>query len=185
MSHHLGAATSTPQRIRVHSEDNILVSESLLANVSRGIYHHEPIYGGYAPGKGSTEAGKSNRQTFFAMVESINSNYIFMICRAFCLWNCPRSPVKTSSSSSSEAIDERPPGYRQPQWYFTTNLCIQKYSQHRSLWNIQAKHYSRLIYDNVTHFPSHRYPVNRITQHVKCSTKSVIHILLLIFVVLL
>jgi len=51
VSHQIGMATSTPQRIRVGSEDNILVSESLLANVSRGIYHHEPIYGGYAPGK--------------------------------------------------------------------------------------------------------------------------------------
>jgi hypothetical protein len=55
MSHQMNVVTSTPMRLRGRSEDNILMSDSLLANNSSRLYSnhqqsiHEPVYTGYSP----------------------------------------------------------------------------------------------------------------------------------------
>ena len=53
MSHQMNVVTSTPMRLRGRSEDNILMSDSLLANTSSRLYSqqsvHEPVYTGYSP----------------------------------------------------------------------------------------------------------------------------------------
>ena len=55
MSNQLNVVTSTPMRLRGRSEDNILMSDSLLANNSTRLYAghqqslHEPVYTGYSP----------------------------------------------------------------------------------------------------------------------------------------
>ena len=50
----MNVVTSTPMRLRGRSEDNILMSDSLLANASSRMMYsqqsiHEPIYTGYSP----------------------------------------------------------------------------------------------------------------------------------------
>lgn len=54
MSQQMNVVTSTPMRLRGRSEDNILMSDSLLANASSRMMYsqqsiHEPIYTGYSP----------------------------------------------------------------------------------------------------------------------------------------
>ena len=53
ISQQMNVVTSTPMRLRGRSEDNILLSDSLLANTSTRHYSqqsiHEPIYTGYSP----------------------------------------------------------------------------------------------------------------------------------------